>query len=170
MSESGWLNATLEDAVAFAARAHEGQVRKGTDMPYVVHPIEVAAICARLTDDREIVMADVLHDVVEDAGTTLEELEEAFGPRVASIVAGESEDKQVELSPGATWRQRKQATIDHVRDTDSLGELIVCQADKLSNMRSIRRDYAALGEGLWSRFNVSDLVSTHGTTNPWLTR
>lgn len=149
-------HATLEEAVAFAARAHEGQKRKGTDMPYIVHPIEVAAICARLTDDQATIMAGVLHDVVEDTDATFEEIEAKFGIEVASIVAGESEDKLASLPPSSTWRQRKQATIDHIRAAGSMGELIVCLADKLSNMRSIRHDYAVLGKELWSRFNMDD--------------
>lgn len=156
MSSVADHGATLEDAVAFAAAAHRGQRRKGSGTPYIVHPMEVAAICARLTDDQDVIIAGVLHDVVEDTPVGLDEVRERFGPRVASIVAGESEDKQEGKPARDTWRQRKQATIDHMHSTEEPGERIVCLADKLSNMRSMLHDFAALGDGLWSRFNVSD--------------
>ena len=51
----------LADAVAFAARAHASQCRKGTKLPYIVHPMEAAAICASFTDDVEVLAAAVLH-------------------------------------------------------------------------------------------------------------
>ena len=73
-------------AVIFAAAAHDGQVRKGTDIPYIVHPMEAAAIAAGLTNDPEVIAAAVLHDVVEDTGTTKNELEAEFGSRVAELV------------------------------------------------------------------------------------
>ena len=64
----------LEEAVAFAAKAHAGKCRKGTKLPYIVHPMEAAAICAGFTDDVEVLAAAVLHDVAEDAGVAVEEL------------------------------------------------------------------------------------------------
>ena len=146
----------VEEAVAFAAERHSGQKRKGTALPYIVHPIEAAAICARITDNEDIIAAGVLHDVVEDTGTPIDEIREQFGESVARIVSHESEDKRRDRPAETTWRERKQETIDAISSTDDEGVLIVCLADKLSNMRSIRRDFAEVGEGLWSRFRVSD--------------
>ena len=68
----------LNDAVAFAAHAHSGQLRKGTNLPYIVHPMEVAAICASYTDDVEVLAAAVLHDIVEDTPLGAAELEREF--------------------------------------------------------------------------------------------
>ena len=66
----------INDAMAFAARAHEGQFRKGTRRPYIVHPREVAEIVSTMTDDEEIISAALLHDTIEDcAGVTREMLE-----------------------------------------------------------------------------------------------
>ena len=79
----------LNEAVKFAADAHASWCRKGTRLPYIVYPMEAAAICASLTDDAEVLAAAVLHDVVEDAHVPVCELEERFGARVAVIVAGE---------------------------------------------------------------------------------
>lgn len=146
----------LGEATAFAAKAHAGQVRKGTTLPYIVHPMEAAAICASLTDDVEIIAAAVLHDVVEDTDATQAEVAELFGPRVAQIVAGESEDKREGLPAAATWKARKQETIAHLAATKDVGVKMVCLSDKLSNIRAIQRDFNALGDALWDRFNQKD--------------
>ncbi|MBQ2680497.1 MAG: bifunctional (p)ppGpp synthetase/guanosine-3',5'-bis(diphosphate) 3'-pyrophosphohydrolase [Eggerthellaceae bacterium] len=146
----------LEDAVAFAAQKHAGKYRKGSKLPYIVHPMEAAAICASFTDDVEVLAAAVLHDVVEDAGVTVGEIEERFGGRVAAIVAGESEDKREGLPPADTWKVRKLEGIEHVRNADDIGVKMVCLGDKLSNIRSIQRDYEVLGDALWQRFNQKD--------------
>ena len=66
----------LNEAVEFATKAHEGQFRKGTKRPYIVHPIEVADIVTTMTRDPEVICAAVLHDTIEDcAGVTKETLE-----------------------------------------------------------------------------------------------
>ena len=76
----------LARAVAFAAYAHDGQFRKGGALPYIVHPMETAAIAATMTNDPEVLAAAVLHDVVEDCGITESELRVKFGRRVAMLV------------------------------------------------------------------------------------
>ena len=146
----------LEKAVAFAAQKHAGQHRKGTNLPYIVHPMEAAAICASFTDDVEVLAAAVLHDVVEDAGVTVAEIGERFGSRVAAIVAGESEDKREGVPAAQTWKVRKAESIEHLRGAGDAGVRMVCLGDKLSNIRSIQRDYEELGDELWQRFNQKD--------------
>lgn len=56
----------INEAIEFAAKAHEGQLRKGTKKPYIVHPIEVSEIVSAMTDDEEVICAAVLHDTIED--------------------------------------------------------------------------------------------------------
>lgn len=146
----------LNEAVEFAARAHADQVRKGSGMPYIVHPMEAASICASFTDDLEVIAAAVLHDVVEDTEATVEEVRERFGERVALLVAGESEDKREGLPPAETWKLRKEESLRHLEIAEDPGVRMVCLGDKLSNIRSIQRDYAALGDELWQRFNQKD--------------
>lgn len=86
----------IDEAIEFASKAHEGQFRKGTRRPYIVHPVEVAEIVATMTADEEIICAAVLHDTIEDCKEVTEEiLKLRFGERVASIVAQESEDKSL---------------------------------------------------------------------------
>lgn len=146
----------LNAAVKFAADAHEGQVRKGTNLPYIVHPMEAASICASFTDDEEVLASAVLHDVIEDAGIDAEQIKDLFGPRVAQVVAGESEDKREGLPPSETWRIRKEESIEHLRTAGDPAVRMVCLGDKLSNIRSIQRDLRELGDALWVRFNQKD--------------
>ena len=146
----------LKEAVKFAADKHAGQFRKGTNLPYITHPMEATAVCASFTEDVEVLAAAVLHDVVEDADAQVGEIREKFGTRVAAIVAGESENKREGLPASQTWKIRKQETIDHLKAADDIGVKMVCLGDKLANIRAIQRDFEALGDGLWQRFNQKD--------------
>lgn len=138
----------FEEAVQFATKAHKGQIRKGTKKPYIVHPLEVADIVATMTSDEEILSAAVLHDTIEDcAGVTEEILRARFGERVASLVAGESEDKS------KSWEERKGTTIRRLKE-ESRELQMIALADKLSNMRDIDRDYPVMGESLWMQFRM----------------
>lgn len=92
------MGKVLDHAIAFATKAHEGQFRKGTQIPYILHPMEAAAIVGTMTTDDEIIAGAALHDVVEDTDTTLEDVVRLFGERVGSLVASESENKREETS------------------------------------------------------------------------
>lgn len=151
----------FERAAVFAAAAHRGMTRKGNRIPYLVHPMEAAAIIAEMTDDQELMAAAVLHDVVEDTEVTLPEIEKYFGSRIAFYVGCESEDKRPGLPPESTWRLRKQETIDFLKTRADRGAKMLALADKLSNMRSVARDAAVLGDRLWERFHQKD-KSMHG--------
>lgn len=140
----------VERAVEFATRAHEGQFRKGTERPYILHPLEVGEIVASMTDDEEIISAAILHDTIEDCeGVTEEMLCQEFSDRVAHLVVQESEDKS------KTWMERKGTTIEHLKVAAKEVQMIGL-ADKLSNMRDIDRDYPVCGEALWKRFRMKD--------------
>jgi len=136
----------LREAVMFAVKAHEGQVRKGTEIPYITHPLEAAVIASALTDDEEIRSAAVLHDVVEDAGIRKEELAVLFGERVAGLVMSLSEDKS------KSWQERKDTAVRLAAEAPKDVKILVL-CDKLSNMRSTARDYLMLGDRIWDRFN-----------------
>ena len=102
----------VSDAMIFAACAHDGMLRKGTNVPYIVHPAEVAAIASTLTDDPEILAAAVLHDVIEDCGVSWQELAQRFGARVAELVLSETQERCGD--PRMTWEARKRAAIVHI--------------------------------------------------------
>lgn len=143
----------VSEAIAFAVKVHDGMRRKKSDLPYIVHPMEAAVIVGTMTDDQNLIAAAVLHDVVEDAGVTLEEIKEKFGERVWELVASETEDKRADLPPSDTWRVRKEESLAVLRNTDDIGVLMVWLGDKLANMRSIYRDWKVEGDGMWQRFN-----------------
>ena len=145
----------LEKAISFAAERHSGMTRKGTDVPYIVHPLEAVAIAAGITSDVEILAAAALHDVVEDTPTTIEEIEELFDGRIAALVAAESEDKLSDIPAAESWKIRKEATIKALQ-TASVPEKIIVLADKLSNIRAIYRDHTRIGDRIWERFNQKD--------------
>ena len=151
----------FERAAIFAAAAHRGMTRKGNRIPYLVHPMETAAIVAEMTDDQELIAAAVLHDVVEDTEVTLPELQSYFGERIAFYVCGETEDKRQELPPESTWLLRKQETIEFLKNRADQAAKMLALADKLSNMRSIARDVQNVGDQLWERFHQRDR-SMHG--------
>ncbi len=146
----------LSLAVQFAAQKHDAMRRKGTDTPYLLHPMESAAIVGTMTSDPHILAAAVLHDVAEDTDTTTEEIRERFGERVAQLVAAESENKRADRPAADTWLIRKQETIDELHNTTDIGIKMICLGDKLSNLRSFKRDYEALGTVFYQRFNQKD--------------
>ena len=145
----------LDRAIILAVKAHAGTDRRGKGFPYIVHAMEAMEIVATMTADQELLAAAALHDTVEDTDVTVELLEAEFGPRVARLVEEES-DKFVEgVSEEDSWHDRKQAAIDRIARA-SRDAKIVALGDKLSNMRAIARDYAVIGDKLWSIFHASD--------------
>lgn len=146
----------ITEAFLFAARAHEGRVRKGTNVPYILHPMEAAAIIGGVTQDEDAVVAGLLHDVVEDADVSPDALRERFGERVCAMVMADTEEKRRDFPASETWRDRKRETLARVgRCADDATKAVVL-GDKLSNLRAIHRDYSTFGDALWERFNQKD--------------
>ena len=146
----------VSEAFAFAVAAHDGMRRKKSDAPYILHPMEAAVIVGSMTDDQSLIAAAALHDVVEDAGVSITEIDERFGARVRELVESETEDKRAELPPSETWRIRKEESLSVLRNTQDDGVLMLWLGDKLANMRSIYRDFKEEGAAMWQRFNQKD--------------
>lgn len=141
-------SARLYDAIEVAARAHHGQVRKGTEIPYLVHPLAVATILIRSRCPEHLLIAGILHDTLEDTRLSAGEIRARFGPRIADMVIGLSEpDKR------QPWEKRKAHTIGFLADTAGEELILVALADKLDNIRAIRDGLAEEGETYWQRFN-----------------
>ena len=136
----------INKAIEFAAEAHSGQMRKGTDIPYITHPLAAMEILKQLGCSGEVQAAGVLHDTLEDTSATAEQLTELFGERITGLVQGVSENKAL------SWEERKAHTVEELK-TASPELCAVVFADKLANIRSMVSDYQVLGDGLWSRFN-----------------
>jgi (p)ppGpp synthase/HD superfamily hydrolase len=149
----------LDRALALAAIAHREQVRKGTSVPYIIHPTHAAMILLKYQFPEEAVVAAVLHDVVEDTTVALSTLTTSFGATVANIVDQVSEKKHAEGDDkGNThklpWRVRKQEQLERLRAADALTAAVKA-ADALHNCQSILRDLSEQGDKLWRRFSGS---------------
>ncbi len=140
-------HAKIEEAEAFAENAHRGGTRKGSGKPYILHPLETAEILSSMNADTNLVIAGLLHDTVEDTDTTLLDIYDKFGTDVAALVNAHTEDKH------QIWYMRKLSTVVEVPKADVRQKMLVL-ADKVSNLRSMSRDYRSAGEELWSRFNA----------------
>ena len=134
-----------DKALLFTIKAHKNQSRKN-GKPYLVHPLSVALELAKNGADDELISAGLLHDTIEDAGITIEELKSTFGDKITDYVLFETENKKL------SWEERKQNTIDALKNTDNRNyHMLVC-ADKLSNIKDIQNDISEKGEDAWSVF------------------
>lgn len=147
----------VSEALIFSAKAHDGMRRRKSDAPYILHPMEVGAIIGTMTDSQEVIAAGILHDVVEDAGVTLEEVGEKFGERIMTLVASETENKREELPPEETWRIRKEESLEKLKSSEDVEVAMLWLGDKLSNIRSFYRSFVEEGEALWEKFHQKDV-------------
>jgi GTP pyrophosphokinase len=141
-------------ALAYATKAHGDQVRKGTDVPYIIHPIAVSTIVFEYGGTEDQAIAALLHDVVEDCGgvARLHEIRDMFGPDVADIVE-QCSDSFTESKDGKEeWRTRKERHTEHLMQHMTRSAAVVIAADKLHNLRAIRRDLRIRGAALWDLF------------------
>jgi (p)ppGpp synthase/HD superfamily hydrolase len=134
-------------AKQFAIRAHEGQTRKSSGVPYITHPIRVAESLEQAGFSDELVSAGYLHDVVEDTPYGLEEIKDIFGGRVAHLVAANTEDKS------KTWQERKRHTIDGIKHAGKEVKYLIV-ADKLDNLLDLEEELRKKGDAVWENFTV----------------
>lgn len=150
------LTPRIQQAINLASRLHSGQTRKGdSGLPYISHPFSVAWILSNYTDDEDVIVGALLHDVLEDVkGYYYDDLVKDFNERVAQIVKGVSEDKDpnIESDGQATWQTRKLKYLAGL-ENDSEESLLVCCADKIHNLQSMIDAYKEKGEELWTYFN-----------------
>ena len=143
------------NALHFAATVHEGQRRKGTAIPYIVHPVAVAALVAEYNGDEDQQIAALLHDVLEDGGPHhAPEIDRLFGSRVLAIVQactdGVPDANGVKLVP---WETRKREYLEHLA-VASDDVLLVSGCDKLSNAQAILADLDKIGIAVFDRFTA----------------
>ncbi len=151
----------INHAFAFAAKHHDRQVRKGTRLPYLTHPANVAIILTRYGRDEETVIAGILHDVIEDCvreGWTREMLEDRIASKfgqpvldaVLSVTKRRVDDDGMEFS-------REEARTDYLERLAHASDAArwVCAADKVHNAGTILADLRRTidAQTVWSRFN-----------------
>ena len=161
------------EALAFVLEHHGGDVRKGTRVPYVTHLMAVAETLAYHYPERDaLIVAGLLHDVVEDTDVTFEQLEARFGPDVVALVRAVSKDDDAMVAaygrplPPAPrspqqerelWRRRRAFMLSHLSGPRVPPDVLRLKAaDALANLGAIARDLAhpAVGERVWERFKV----------------
>lgn len=139
----------VRNALEQARAAHAGQIRNGSSgMPYVEHPIAVAALLDEHGYRDEALAAALLHDVVEDSETALEELREKFGEEVAGMVGALTDDESID-----SYRERK---AEHRERVAAAGDeaLAIYGADKLTNSKTLRTACEAEGDAVRDEFKV----------------
>ena len=159
MTVTGYSD-VINHAFAFAAKHHDRQVRKGTKLPYLTHPANVAVILTRYGCDNDTVIAGILHDVIEDCvrdGYTREMLEQRIGDKfganildtVLAVTYRRHDDEGVELST----EDRKADYLDRLSGANEKARW-VCAADKVHNASSIITDLRRTvdPETVWNRF------------------
>ncbi len=141
----------LEKAIRIATVAHNEQKRKGSDTPYIIHPYSVMCIAANATQDEDILIACLFHDILEDVPDKYprELMVKDFGERVANIVDGVTKDSSL-----PDWQSRAEAYLKHLEQEASDESVIVSCADKAHNLLSMLTDYAEVGDSLWERFKA----------------
>mgnify|MGYP001941678181 FL=1 len=139
----------LIQAINTAAWAHRDHVRKGTDIPYVSHVFGVMQLVSQVTDDEDVLIAALFHDILEDVPEEYspERMTREFGERVVELVRGVTKDSTL-----SSWQERADAYLAHLRKADD-GSVVISAADKLHNLLSIHADLDELGDDLWARFN-----------------
>ncbi|MCA1686012.1 MAG: HD domain-containing protein [Planctomycetia bacterium] len=152
MTDRPLLSPDLERALRWASTAHQGQVRRGSGVPYFEHVVAVAMIVDRLGFGEDVVVAGLLHDVVEDTPATFDEVRARFGPAVADLVAHCSEVKTEAGGRERPWNDRKR---DHLAALAAapVEARAVALADKLHNLLSIACDLRD-GRPVWSLFHA----------------
>jgi (p)ppGpp synthase/HD superfamily hydrolase len=152
----------INHALAFAAKHHDRQVRKGTRLPYVTHPANVAVILTRYACDESTVVAGILHDVVEDcvnedySRADLEQrIADKFGSDVLESVLRVTERRRSEDGADFSWEERKADYLERIAEADPRA-LWVCAADKLHNASSILSDLRRTidPDSIWNRFTA----------------
>ncbi|WP_440896829.1 HD domain-containing protein [Amphibacillus sp. Q70] len=134
-------------AITYATTKHDGQRRKVDQTPYIAHPYRVAMLLKDHHCDNDVVIAGLLHDIVEDTEGTLEEIDVLFGKKV-SILVGSVTEKEKSLP----WEERKQQSINKISEASLNVKLITC-ADKIDNLHSMLDNEVVYGSSMWHAFD-----------------
>ncbi len=146
---AGCYGHRFDRALALVAEAFRHKRRKASGVPYIAHLLWVTATVAEHGGDEEQLIAALLHDYLEDVpGSTAEQLQAEFGPRVSRLVLALSDTT---VHPKPPWLERKEGYLAHLVHQPAEVKLISA-ADKLHNLLSCVSDYRTAGDKLWARF------------------
>ena len=139
----------LLEAMYFATISHGNQSRKGVQIPYISHPLAVALILSSVTDDQDVIIAGILHDLVEDTKVSESEIQKRFGKKVADIVMDCSEKDK-----SKSWKERKQGALKSIKNLPK-NSALVKTADILHNIYETKRGVDEQGISFFDNFNAS---------------
>ena len=170
------LSGRYKDAMMFAAKLHDTQMRKGTEVAYLSHLLAVSSLVIENGGTEDEAIAALLHDAIEDQGDDYEseylaeprrgrdalkrDLKLRYGPRVLEVVRACTDDEDFQKPPKgsagtiAQWKERKTAYLGRLRRKKDVGLLRVSCADKLHNARTVLVDYEEQGEAFWKKFRA----------------
>lgn len=148
----------IQKTIIKSAVLHRNQTRKDNSLyPFIIHPYSVAFILSNYTQDEGIIVAGLLHDVLEDVPDySANDMRKEFGEKIYKIVKEVSEDKDPNdgnENSVASWRKRKDGYLANLKN-DSFEAMMICAADKIHNLRSMIEAYKTQGEKLWDKFNA----------------
>jgi (p)ppGpp synthase/HD superfamily hydrolase len=136
----------IEKAVRISASAHKDQIRKGDDLPYIIHPFMVALKLAKHNFPDTVIAAALTHDVLEESDFLEDRLKDELGQEVWEIVKAVTNDDSL------PWEEKKKNYVEAIRRGPE-GAKAVAVADKIHNLESLMIAYREKGPELWKRFN-----------------
>lgn len=138
----------IKEAFIYAQEKHKDQIRKSSQLPYIIHLYDVARILTNNHAPEYVIVAGILHDTLEDTNATESEIEQLFGQKVKEIVVSETENKAL------CWKERKQDRIDNLKNASLDCKMVKC-ADMLANLSDLRENLKSDGECIWKNFRGS---------------
>jgi (p)ppGpp synthase/HD superfamily hydrolase len=143
----------LQRAMQFAATRHAGATRKVTEAPFITHPLAAALVLADAgVTDEDVLVAAVLHDVVEDEPVGRSEIEALFGLRVGDLVCEMTESTEDDAGGPLDWGGRKARIVETARTTGDPDLLALKAADLICNATDLIGEHERLGEAVLERF------------------
>ena len=139
----------LLSAMYFATSKHSTQNRKDKITPYISHPLSVALLLSTVTNDEDVIVAGILHDVLEESEATKHELSEIFGSTVADIV-----DKCSEQDKTLSWSARKEEGLRKIKSMN-YNAALVKTADILHNTYDMVQKVREYGVAFFGNFNTN---------------
>jgi len=146
-------NERYAKALAFAAEKHKGQVRKVSGKDFIEHPIAVAKILESHGASENVVIAGILHDILEDTPCSKEELERNFGEEVRTLVEECTDNRHGTEISKENWAERKARSIEKTKIITH-DAVIIKIADKIANNQSIKEDMKKHRDTIWTYFNA----------------
>lgn len=144
------LTPKIKKAMSVAARLHKEQLRMD-GVPYICHPVSVAIILSKYTEDEDLICAAFLHDTIEDTEYTEEEIGKDFGPKIKKLVMEVT--MVLYEGPGRDWDKQNQAKLAHMAKI-SKDALLLKAADKIHNVWDKANGLKELGPKFFEGFNI----------------